>query len=105
MEFFYLCITCSSYRRNEPPGTPSLPNQNRWCVRHERKLPPEVSKECLICRDFTPEDPRATEWQDNIRMFPEGELWSFEMYRPSRKFAVIADLPKVNPITGEVVKS
>jgi len=103
MEFFYFCTTCSNYRRDAPDGTPSLPEQNRWCVLHERKLPKEVGQEHLICCDFNPSDPRANEWGAVIAKFPKGELWTFLMYYPSRKFATIADLPKVDPVTGEVI--
>ena len=35
----------------------------------------------------------------------EFELWTFDLYDPSRKFAMIADLPKVDPDTGEVIPS
>lgn len=105
MEFFYYCLTCSKYRRNAPPGTVSLPSQIRWCTRHQVLLPVEVGDEHLICCDFSPADPRATEWAKNIAQFPSGELWSFEMYRPAYKFVEIAELPRVNPSTGEVIES
>jgi hypothetical protein len=38
-------------------------------------------------------------------MFPQGELWSFEMYRPACKFVDLGDLPMVDFETGEAVKS
>ena len=100
MEFFYYCVTCCFHRRNAPFGTPILPGQNAWCVRHEIKLPSDVSKEHLICCDFESSDPRAVEFENSIKSFPKGELWTFLLYYPSRKFANIADLPKVDPDTG-----
>lgn len=103
MEFFYYCTTCANSKRDASAGAPSHPDQKRWCVKHSRQLPKEVSQEQLICCNFQPQDPRATEWKSAIEKFPEGELWTFELYRPSRKFAVIAELPKVNPGTGDVV--
>jgi len=105
MEFFYECVTCLHYRRDAPAGTPSLPDQNRWCAKHQRKLPKETCSVQLICSDFCHQDSRANEWQSVISKFPDGELWTFELYRPSRKFAVIADLPGVDPETGNLVES
>ncbi|MCJ0763533.1 hypothetical protein [Variovorax terrae] len=104
MEFFYFCSTCLHVRHNVPPELPMSARWKEWCVNFNRELPKEVGKESLICREFKPADPRATEWQSVIAKFPEGELWTFELYRPSRKFAVIAELPKVDPKTGEVVE-
>ena len=97
MEFFYYCATCHYYLRNtyEDP-----PYKKAWCFKHERRLPPEVGGEQLICCDFEPRDPRAVEFENSIKSFPKGELWTFLLYYPSRKFANIADLPKVDPDTG-----
>ena len=104
MEFFYLCVTCANYRRDALPGTPSSIDQKQWCIKHCKKLPKEVGEEHLICSNFEPEDPRANEWESNIAKFPQGELWTFHMYTPSRKFAVIANLPIVDPDTGNVIE-
>jgi len=75
-----------------------------WCVLYSKELPKEVGKERLICSNYKPADPRATEWESVISKFPDGERWTFELYRPSRKFAVIADLPEVDPETGNLVE-
>lgn len=103
MEFFYFCLTCSSYRRDVPAGTPFLLGQKRWCIQHRVSLPAEVGEKHLICCDFSPKDARATEWKQNIEMFPKGELWSFPIYSPFYKFIEISELPKVDPETGEVI--
>ena len=103
MEFYYCCTTCDQYRRDALPGTPSLPEQRKWCLYHRKSLPNEESTESLICTNFKPEDSRATEWLSVIAKLPQDELWTFDLYRPSRKFATIADLPKVDPTTGEVI--
>lgn len=104
MEFYYYCDTCRSVRHNVPVGLPMSDRWKQWCVHHRKLLPKEVGKEQLICSNFEPSDPRATEWQTSIASFPKGELWTFLMYYPSRKFAVIAELPTVDPETGEVIK-
>ena len=104
MEYYYYCITCAEHKRNELPGTPISPDQKQWCVKHQTLLPKEVGKDLLICCDFEPSDPRATEWQNIIKAFPKGELWSFTGYLPSRKFINIAQLPFVNPDSGELIR-
>ena len=103
MEFYYYCVTCNNYRRDAPPGTPFKPDQRMWCAMHKVELPKEVGREHLICNRFEHTDPRADEWQTVMAKFPNGELWTFEIYRPSRKFAVIEELPKVEPETGDRV--
>lgn len=76
----------------------------QWCLEHKRLLPKEVNKDLLICCDYEPSDPRASEYQDVIKAFPKGELWSFLMYYPSKKFIDLAELPLINPDSGELVK-
>ena len=104
MEFYYCCTTCA-FRRRDAGVKIVYDDTKMWCVLHNVLLPVGPGSKDAICSQFSPRDPRATEWQSNIKMFPKGELWTFEMYRPSRKFATIADLPKVDPDTGEVIPS
>lgn len=57
-----------------------------------------------MCCDFEHKDPRATEFQPYIRMLPKGELWSFPIYVEAKKLRDIADLPKVDILTGEFIE-
>lgn len=104
MEFSYSCVTCSNVRRKR--DTVVVYDETKmWCAFHSVSLPVGKGSKDIICSDFKPEDPRADEWQSVITRFPKGELWTFELYRPSQKFAVIADLPRVDPQTGDLVGS
>lgn len=103
MEFYYDCCTCA-FRHREAGVVVVYDDTKMWCSRHSVLLPTGPGSKDVICSNYEPRDPRATEWQSVIAKFPEGELWTFELYRPSRKFAVIAELPKVDPKTGEVVE-
>lgn len=103
MEHFYYCATCINQRHNVPQGFPMSERWQQWCVLHKCRLPKEVGKEHLICSDFEHEDSGATEWQSVITKFPANELWTFTLYEPSRKFAVISELPRVDPKTGNAI--
>ena len=103
MEFYYYCSTCLHVRHNVPTGLPMSASWKQWCVRHKVLLPKEVGKESLICCEFKSKDSLATEWQTVIVKFPQDELWTFDLYHPSRKFSSVTDLPKVDPTSGEVI--
>lgn len=104
MEFYYSCVTCAHVRRKR--DSPVVYDHTKmWCVSHLVSLPTGKGSKDAICCDFEPRDPRATEWKSVIEKFPKRELWTFELYRPSRKLAVIAELPKINSENGDVVES
>lgn len=102
MEFFYSCSTCI-FRRKEPGVKVIYDDTKMWCSFHLVLLPVGLGSKDILCCEYTPQDPRATELLSHIKTFPVGELWSFTGYLPSYKFIDIAKLPSVNPDSGEIV--
>lgn len=96
MEFFYNCTTCV-FGRKDADVRVIYDDTKMCCFSHSVLLPSGVGSKDLICCRYEPQDPRATELLRHVKNFPQGELWSFTGYLPSKKFIDIAELSPINP--------
>lgn len=111
MEFYYCCLTCKCYRRNQPDGVVVRPEQKMWCTLHRKMLPGEWMNGRIhpICFNFEHEDPRANtmdsyHYRRVKTSIPLGGLWTMDDYTPSELLSPIADLPEIKPGENDVSK-
>ena len=98
MEVFTCCTTCHYVATSGLYGTVSDPALHIQCCAYHKKFLPltDVNAHRLVCRNFYPyrlgvcEEPELRFVAEYI---PPGELWSYLVYYPAKKWLNIADLP------------
>ncbi len=98
MEVYPYCLTYRYVTTSGLYGTAADPAKGiRCCAFHNKVLPlTDVQNQSLVCCNLYPSRIRVCEERD-LRFvaedIPSGELWSYRVYYPTKKWLAISDLP------------